>query len=682
MFLVCSIKDVKRTITLKPRWKSIAVYSIPAILSALFAFLYVGMQTTGLYGGDAGDLVANAYLFGIPHPPGYPLYTLLAGQISHTIPWNSIEWRVGLMSSFPTALSLFFLWRIIFRITKSIFATTLAVIFYGLLGPVWLSAITQEVFGLFSLFAVVWVEQYSTWIEEKQTKQLLFLSFWTGLSLTHHQLIILCIIPAVFLVITRYKDLTKQVLSNWWKILLCVLIGLLPYLYIPVSAHFSSLFSQENVSTIEGFFRLVTRASYGSFRASANMIPTIIDRLLNIFTFFQFSLRDIGFIGIFALFVGVVVLRKKQRDVYDYLIGCLFLWIFYFFYAGFPQLLNYQIGTIERFFVIPYQYLTIFLSVGITWCLRKMKNNHFVICLFFLLISYASWGRIKANARAFTYLKNDHSMEKLADDFFASAPKKSILFLSEDTTIYSMYDALYVHKLRPDIHFIRIQFLSLPHYRAYVRKTYPDLYVPPEKFGAPTGELISDFMTRNMQQFPIMSDQPLSWIEGLWLPHGLLYLYFPDKNGIFDYAPLYEINQNLWKQFSVPELLFSYQKELPMLSDVLRVYSQHRVNLATIAILAHMPLTNILPELQEALRLAINIVPEYYLSPVSLLLKESRCNDAKEVLAVVYKTWGADKAVLRQYVSWQDACGVDDEVDGIVTLFRKQFPKETDALSK
>ena len=95
-----------------------------------------------------------------------------------------------------------------------------------------------------------------------------------------------------------------------------------------------------------------------------------------------------------------------------------------------------------------------------------------------------------------------------------------------------------------------------------------------------------------------------------------------------------------------------------------------------------MPLTNILPELQEALRLAINIVPEYYLSPVVLLLKDNRCSDAKEVLAVVYKTWGADKAVLRQYVSWQDACGVDDEVDGIVTLFRKQFPKETDALSK
>ena len=681
MCLVCAIIDVKRTITHKPRWKSIAVYGIPVIISALFAFLYVGMQMFGLYGGDAGDLVTNGYLFGIPHPPGYPLYTLLAGLISHTIPWNSIEWRVGLISSLPTALSLFFLWRVIFRITKSFFATTLAVISYGLLGPVWISAITQEVFGLFSLFVVVWIERFITWIEEKQTKQLLFLSFWTGLSLTHHQLIILCIIPAVFLVISRYKDLVKQVLSNWWKILLCVLIGLLPYLYIPVSARFSSLFSQENVSTIEGFFRLVTRASYGSFRASANMTPTIIDRLLNIFTFFQFSLRDIGFIGIFALFVGVVVLRKKQRDVYDYLIGCLFLWIFYFFYAGFPQLLNYQIGTIERFFVIPYQYLIIFLSIGISWIIKRISNT-FLITAFCVLLLYVSLPRMQINFRAFTYLKNDHSMEKLADDFFASAPKKSILFLSEDTTIYSMYDALYVHKLRPDIHFIRIQFLSLPHYRAYVRQTYPDLYIPPEKFGTLTSELISDFMTRNMQQFPIMSDQPISWIDGLWLPHGLLYLYFPDKDGVLDYAPLYEINQNLWKQFFVPESLFLYQKELPMLSDVLRVYSQHRVNLANIAILAHMPLTNILPELQEALRLAINIVPEYYLSPVVLLLKDNRCSDAKEVLAVVYKTWGADKAVLRQYVSWQDACGVDDEVDGIVTLFRKQFPKETDALSK
>ncbi len=644
----------------------------------------------GLYGGDAGDLVTHAYLFGIPHPPGYPLYTLLSGLISHNIPWNSIEWRVGLMSSLPTALSMFFLWRVIFRISKSILATTLAVISYGLFGPVWLSAITQEVFGVFSLLAVVWVERYSTWIEEKQTKQLLFLSFWTGLSLTHHQLIILCIIPAVFLVISRYRDLVKQALSNWWKIFLCVLIGLLPYLYIPFSARFSTLFTQENASTIEGFFRLVTRASYGSFRATANMTPTIIDRLLNVFTFFQFSLRDLGIVGSFVLFIGVVVLRNKQRGVYDYLLGCLFLWIFYFFYAGFPQLLNYQIGTIERFFVIPYQYFVIFLSVGISWFIDTIRERFLKrpiiaklgISVFCVFIVYASWPRIQTNIRAFTYLKNDHSMEKLADDLLASAPKNSILFLSEDTTIYTMYDALYVHGLRPDVHFIRPQFLSLPHYRAYIRKAYPDLYVPPEKQGTSTSEVISDFMTRNMQQYPIMSDQPLSWIDGLWLPHGLLYLYFPDKNGTLDYAPLYEINQNLWKQFSLPESLFLYQKELPMLSDVLRVYSQHRVNLANIAVLAHMPLTNILPELQEALRLAVNIVPEYYLSPVILLLKDNRCFDAKEVLAVVYRTWGADKAVLRQYVSWQDACGSDDEVDGIVTLFRKQFPKETDALSK
>ena len=673
----------------KPRWKHAAVYGFPIIISVLFAFLYVGMQMHGLYGGDAGDLTTNAFIFGIPHAPGYPLYTFLAGGIAHLVPWDSVEWRVCLMSSIPSALALFFLWRICFRFTKSLFASTIATVLYGVCGPVWLGAITQEVFGLFTFFSAVWVERFLTWQEEKKEKQLVFLAFWTGLALTHHSLIILCIVPACFLVFFRLRDHRKQCFHIWWKAIIAGSLGLIPYIYLPIASFIGTPFDQEHASTLYGFFRLVTRASYGSFRASAGATPRLIDRMLNIFTFFQFSVRDISLIGCILICIGVIVLRKKNRTGYDYMIGCLFLWIFYFFYAGFSQLLNYQIGTLERFFVIPYQFFYIFMAIGISSVIAYLRATcvkkwmYIVsVCLCSLVIVGFFQQRIRTNFQAFSFLRHDTSMETLAHDMLLSAPPGSILFLTEDTTIYTMYDALYVHRLRPDIHFIRLQLFGLPYYRAYLRKAYPDLYMPREEPNVPTATIVADFLTHNMQTFSIMSDQVPSTIDGLWLPYGLLYSYFPDKNGTLDYQALYAINTDLWKQFSPPEILLSYQKELPMLSDVLRVYSQHEVNAANVAVLAHQPLPAVLEPLQHALHIGINVIPEYYLPPVTLLLADARCGDAKDVLSLLLKTWGSDKVILSQYVVWQTACGSDSDVDAIVTSFRKQFPQDTDVLSK
>lgn len=673
----------------KPRWETIAVYGIPLILTLLFFIVYAWMQMTSIYGGDAGDLTTNAYLWGIPHPPGYPLYTFLSGLFIRICSFGTVAWRVCFLSSIPSAVTVFFLWRLSFRLTRSYLASTVASVVYGLLGPVWLNAITQEVFGLFSLFTIVWIERFVTWLEEKQVKQLLFLAFWTGLSLTHHQLIVLCIVPAIFLVFSRFRKLRHQMFVNWWKILVCGFVGLLPCLYIPIVSRFSTPFDQENAQTIEGFIRLVTRASYGSFRAYANATPSLIDRALNIFTFFQFSLRDIGIIGCIAIFIGVVVLRKKKRELYEYLIGCLFLWIFYFFYAGFPSILNYHIGTIERFFVVPYQLLILFCAIGLAqsfkWIRSRMMSKLFqivvkgiVIFALFLLL----FPQFQNNARAFITLRTDLSMEQLATDILTSAPKNSIVFLYNDTTLYAMNNALFVRHKRADIHVVRLQLFGLAHYRVYLRKQYPDIYVPPETVDASTPAMVADFIVQNVMKFPILSDKQITEISGLWIPNGLLYAYVPDEKATIDHTAVVEVNTTVWNNFIIPTRLLTYQKELPMLSDVLRIYSQQRLNFVIECLIANMPIERVKDELTHALELAINVVPEQYLRPVTLLISQKQCAYAKELLRMFYQKWGNDKAVLEQYELWSGSCGSDEEVDAKVMLYRKYFPQKSGSLSQ
>lgn len=53
---------------------------------------------------DSGELVTGAFNFGVPHPPGYPLWTFLGWVWRHLVPMGNPAWRIGLFSVLTGAL--------------------------------------------------------------------------------------------------------------------------------------------------------------------------------------------------------------------------------------------------------------------------------------------------------------------------------------------------------------------------------------------------------------------------------------------------------------------------------------------------------------------------------------------------------------------------------------------------
>jgi uncharacterized membrane protein len=74
----------------------------PWTVAAAVAVACVAVYTWTLYpsvpGGDAGELVAVAARLEVAHPPGYPLYTVLAKLVT-LVPIRSVAWRVNLFSA-------------------------------------------------------------------------------------------------------------------------------------------------------------------------------------------------------------------------------------------------------------------------------------------------------------------------------------------------------------------------------------------------------------------------------------------------------------------------------------------------------------------------------------------------------------------------------------------------------
>ena len=73
-----------------------------AVLAGLALLVYLATLAPGLSfehsGTDGGDLVAAAWNLGVPHPTGYPTYTLLAWLFTR-LPVGVVAYRVNLLSA-------------------------------------------------------------------------------------------------------------------------------------------------------------------------------------------------------------------------------------------------------------------------------------------------------------------------------------------------------------------------------------------------------------------------------------------------------------------------------------------------------------------------------------------------------------------------------------------------------
>src|SRR6266540_4019485 len=54
---------------------------------------------------DSGELAVGSFYAGVPHPPGYPVWTIFTWLFTVIFPFSNIAWRVALASAVSGALA-------------------------------------------------------------------------------------------------------------------------------------------------------------------------------------------------------------------------------------------------------------------------------------------------------------------------------------------------------------------------------------------------------------------------------------------------------------------------------------------------------------------------------------------------------------------------------------------------
>ncbi|MDP1722710.1 MAG: DUF2723 domain-containing protein [Candidatus Gottesmanbacteria bacterium] len=554
------------------KWSTMA---IAMVIAAGALVVYLLFQATGIFGGDSGDLVTAAYEFGVPHPPGYPLYTWLV-WLATRMPLFTPAWRAGLMSSIPHALTLGFVYLIVRRLGSSASAGLFAVLMLGGNYPFFLYSTTPEVFALFDLFVVLIVYLLILWSETRNSRYLFLFSFIFGLSLTHHH-VMLFLVPSIGWFIWSHVKSLKKVS------LLCAiffLLGLLPYLYIPIAARGGAIINWDRAVDVPGFLRLLTRQDYGSFVANGFYGALPIHRLLQLKAYGQFVLMDLSWVGVLFATAGFVQLWRQKRTAFWFLfLAILFIGPGFFFYASFPLMNRFSLGTYERFLLPSYTLLSILMGVGVS-AIRKfsLKRSHLLRLAITAGVLLFSISMVSMTIWRFWGLRSDRTADALGKDIMAGLPAGSLLLVSRDTPLFVSQYVRYGLGWRPDIALIHANRLWSADYPMIIKQRFGDLIVPESAPGA----FAKAFVGANRDRVPIYSNTTFAIDDGwFWVPYGLVYK-LTKKDELPALAAYIDMNDRLWSTFQDPRSGILSRYHHLMLSDVLSVYADSRITIGKI----------------------------------------------------------------------------------------------------
>ncbi|MBQ3917872.1 MAG: DUF2723 domain-containing protein, partial [Bacteroidales bacterium] len=204
---------------------------------------------------DCGEFIASSYKLEVGHPPGNPVFQLIARFFTMFTDASGAAVAVNVMSAICSALTIYFLYLTIVFFAKRLtgkkdgytLPEALAIFGSGAVGALaycfsdtfWFSAVEGEVYAMSSLFTALVFWAMTKWYEQADqpgsSRWIVLISFLMGLSIGVHLLNLLAIPAIVFMYFYRKHEDDKLSLKQCFGFFLLsvVILGLLVFMIIP-----------------------------------------------------------------------------------------------------------------------------------------------------------------------------------------------------------------------------------------------------------------------------------------------------------------------------------------------------------------------------------------------------------------------------------------------------------------
>ncbi len=243
---------------------------VSAVIFVIAAFTYLSTIEPTASFWDCGEFIASSYKLEVGHPPGNPVFQLIARFFTMFADSSHAAVAVNAMSALCSAATIFLLYLTIVFLAKRLagkpegedgYSLTQAILIMGssAVGALaycfsdtfWFSAVEGEVYAMSSLFTALVLWAMTKWYEQADephaNRWIILISLLMGLSIGVHLLNLLTIPVLVFLFYYRKREEGHYSFKEYVMILLLsiIILGLLFFViipYLPKAAAYADLF--------------------------------------------------------------------------------------------------------------------------------------------------------------------------------------------------------------------------------------------------------------------------------------------------------------------------------------------------------------------------------------------------------------------------------------------------------
>ncbi|MCL4507542.1 MAG: DUF2723 domain-containing protein [Chloroflexi bacterium] len=343
------------------RWANTAIHLV-LFVSALALYIYT--LNPDVQPADSGEFQIAAITLGIPHPPGYPLYTML-GWLFAQAPISTPFARVSLLSAVASAATLVLTSLTVQSLFADTTATTvsdtrtksrlpgigagiIAAVALGTSTTFWAQATTTNIRSLTAFFTALMVyavvhlqgstRRYPLYMHRVRTDLALF-ALALGLGVGHHVSLIFVGIVLSAYVLFLLREIRLN-LKSLIPALLALIATQLVWLYLPLRDAVGARFAPGNLTTVNGlFYHIFARGFAGDMLAFAAP-QYLLDRISIIPTLFLFEF-SLSVLVVTA--IGVVLLLARRNAAIIVLVVAVIVHLFITITYRAPQTVEYAI---------------------------------------------------------------------------------------------------------------------------------------------------------------------------------------------------------------------------------------------------------------------------------------------------------------------------------------------------
>jgi hypothetical protein len=241
----------------------------PAAVTFGISFpVYLSTAFPSISGGDSGELIAEACVRGVAHPPGYPLYLLLLRAVLQIKVELPPAYIANVLNVFYAAVAATCITHFVDLYSNKVHgcAAIAAGLTFAFSPLTWEYAAGSEVFSLNNMLCGMLLVLCAIFMRTLSVSVAALGAFLSGLALTNQHTAVLFEIPMIVWVLWNGRRTFRFYHIMFFAVLF--LLGLTPYLYTMDASIVAKKGSWGDASSWMGLLRHLVREEYGTFKLS------------------------------------------------------------------------------------------------------------------------------------------------------------------------------------------------------------------------------------------------------------------------------------------------------------------------------------------------------------------------------------------------------------------------------